>query len=438
MKPWENGALSVSDDRRYLLNGDTPFFWLGDTAWTLMQRLDSEQSRVYLKNRADKGFNVIQAVLTNLAGFKDGGTDTGNVHVYEEDLDQFISSKNDVYWKHVDEVVGLAQDMGIYFAFLPVWGRFAKSGFVRQDNVERYARFLAKRFNRYENIIWILGGDIRGSEHFEMWNMLGNSLKLYSPGKLIGYHPFGRTSSSYWFNECDWLDFNMFQSGHRRYDQKNLFSWDEAAKSEPWFGEDNWRYVVADMAKTPLRPVLDGEPSYEQIPQGLHDFSQPCWQEHHVRRYAYWSVLSGACGHTYGDNSVMQFFGTGAAPSYGAIDTWDVAIHHSGSGQMTFLKKLMIEIDFTHCIPMQKSLDCVDGVEHDRICVFGNEKVLVAYDYCGREFSVAFNETMDAWWFDPADSARSYIGRFDLSKSARFCPPVKKNGHNDWVLILKK
>jgi hypothetical protein len=50
---------------------------------------------------------------------------------------------------------------------------------------------------------------------------------------------------------------------------------------------------------------LDGEPSYEGIPQGLHDPTQPLWTDADARRYAYWSVFAGACGHTYGDNAVL-------------------------------------------------------------------------------------------------------------------------------------
>lgn len=100
----------------------------------------------------------------------------------------------------------------------------------------------------------------------------------------------------------------MFQSGHRRYDQSSLGFWDDNNVSEDFYGEDNWRYVRRELARTPLRPVLDGEPSYENIPQGLHDFSQPLWKARDVRRYAYWSVFEGACGHTYGDNAIMQFY----------------------------------------------------------------------------------------------------------------------------------
>lgn len=68
--------------------------------------------------------------------------------------------------------------------------------------------------------------------------------------------------TSEWFQNSSWLDVNMFSSGHRNYDQDNTM------KS---YGEDNWMYVIEDLSKTPLKPTLDGEPSYESVPEGLHD-----------------------------------------------------------------------------------------------------------------------------------------------------------------------
>ena len=38
-KPWEQGALKVTENGRYFSCGDTPFFWMGDTAWLLFHRL---------------------------------------------------------------------------------------------------------------------------------------------------------------------------------------------------------------------------------------------------------------------------------------------------------------------------------------------------------------------------------------------------------------
>ena len=55
--------LKVSDNRRFLAyEDDRPFFYLGDTAWELFHRSTREEADVYLANRAEKGFTVIQTV----------------------------------------------------------------------------------------------------------------------------------------------------------------------------------------------------------------------------------------------------------------------------------------------------------------------------------------------------------------------------------------
>ena len=71
------------------------------------------------------------------------------------------------------------------------------------------------------------------------------------------------------------MDMNMFQSGHRRYGQKK----GDGDTSVTGLEEDNWRYVEEALSMTPLKPVLDAEPSYEGIPQGLHDPAQPRWRD---------------------------------------------------------------------------------------------------------------------------------------------------------------
>src|SRR6476661_8637517 len=57
-------ALKVSDNHRYLVDADgKPFFYLADTAWELFHRQTREDAAAYLKDRAAKRFNVIQAVV---------------------------------------------------------------------------------------------------------------------------------------------------------------------------------------------------------------------------------------------------------------------------------------------------------------------------------------------------------------------------------------
>ncbi|HEY8422857.1 MAG TPA: DUF4038 domain-containing protein [Thermoclostridium sp.] len=435
MKPWENGVLKVSENRRYLVNGTQPFFWLGDTAWSLFQRLSSDEAELYLQNRKEKGFNVIQAVLINP---KDKNGKTSFQEKEDCDVKEIIAEDNAAYWDHVLHIVKMAEENGIYMALLPVWGKIVKEKFLNMGNYAAYADFLTRTFAGCPNIIWILGGDIRGSFEFDLWDALGKKLKELNPERLIGYHPFGRTSSSYWFNDCDWLDFNMFQSGHRRYDQKFLGNWDEAAEKEPWYGEDNWRYVMADYEKKPVRPVIDGEPSYEQIPQGLHDPSEPYWQAHHVRRYAYWSVFSGAFGHTYGHNSIFQFYGTGYAQEFGAKFTWQEALLHKGSSQMKILKDLALEIEYFRCMPRQE-LIVNNGEKEYRNVAFGNEKNIVVYSYTGGTFALGNGPDVEykAYWIDPCDGVKNYFGLVNLSEKNALTPPGKENEHNDWILLLK-
>ena len=55
--------LKVSENRRFLVTTEgKPFFWLGDTAWELFNRLDRDAAARYLDNRKKLGFTVIQAV----------------------------------------------------------------------------------------------------------------------------------------------------------------------------------------------------------------------------------------------------------------------------------------------------------------------------------------------------------------------------------------
>ena len=65
----------------------------------------------------------------------------------------------------------------------------------------------------------------------------------------------------------------MFQSGHRRYGQR--FG-DGDYPIEENTEEDNWRFVERSLAMKPMKPVIDGEPIYEEIPHGLHDETNCC------------------------------------------------------------------------------------------------------------------------------------------------------------------
>jgi hypothetical protein len=234
--------LKVSPNGRYFITADgKPFFWLGDTGWLLFSKLKREEVIKFLDDRKGKGFNVIQVMVLHtlkvVNAYGDTALKSGNVAApvttpgnNADDAAQYD------YWDHVDFVIKAAAERGIYIAMVPVWGSEVKAGKVS----------VAQN-----------GGDIRGTEGMAVWQALGKTIHEKDPGHLLTFHPRGRTTSSIWFHNEPWLQFNMFQSGHRRYNQ-------DTSKGDLHFGEDNWKYVDLDYRKKPVKPTFDGEPSYEE------------------------------------------------------------------------------------------------------------------------------------------------------------------------------
>ena len=431
--------LSVSDNKRYLTTKGLPFFWLGDTGWLLLSKLNREEVEKYLETRKEQGFNVIQVmVLHSLSEATVNGKPAligKNLAAPKtNDLKANSENKKDGYWENLDHVVDLAFEKGLYLGLVPVWGSNVKAGLVNQKQAEAYAKFLALRYKDKPNIVWMNGGDVRGDDSIQIWNTIGNTLKKYDLNHLVTYHPFGRTQSSEWFHNEKWLDFNMFQSGHRRYDQ-------DSTGTGNHYGEDNWRYVQSDYAKIPVKPTLDGEPSYEGIPQGLHDTLQPLWKDNDVRRYAYWSVFSGACGFTYGNSAVMQMHKKGEKTgSYGTKESWEEAINAPGAKQMIFLKELMLKYHFENLVPDQSAI-VNPGERYNHQVALKWDSCLLIYTYNGRPInlqSIPFaGNQLKYNWYNPRNGKYSEGGKMNGKKLLEFDPPGKMEDGNDWVLIVE-
>jgi hypothetical protein len=432
-------VLKISGNKRFLMDEHgEPFFWLGDTGWLLFTKLERDEARVYLDNRQDKGYNVIQVMLLHTVG---------DVNIYGDsalvgmDVSAPLTTPgNDPedpvqydYWDHVDFIIGQAAERGIYMALVPVWGSNVKQGAVNIRQAENYASWLAGRYGSRTNIIWMNGGDVFGSDSTAIWEMIGRTLDRPDTIHLITFHPRGRMQSSMWFHQAPWLDFNMFQSGHRRYDQDD---------TELNYGEDNWRYVRSDYDLVPVKPTIDGEPSYEGIPQGLHDTTQPYWNDDDVRRYAYWSVFSGSFGHTYGHNDVMQMHRPGdTVTDFGPRDYWFNSIDAPGAGQMIHLKNLILSKPFFERYPDQSLIAGEQGERYDYQAATRGENYALIYTWNGRNIKVNMQalgaDKVKAAWYDPRTGKKTPLGSYNDPGITEFDPPGEPVNGNDWVLVLE-
>ncbi len=432
--------LSVAKNGRHFLRGVRPFFWLGDTAWLMFRKLSLVEIKLYLENRAEKGFTVIQATLIHEEYTQNAA---GSFALVDERFDQPNKDTNPLsFWSQVDETIRFANSLGLVMALLPAWGKFYVNGSLNQDTIKSYTDFLARRFGHYSNIIWLVGGDIRGDHAHETIITMGEALRSKCPDQLIGFHPFGRCSSSMWFHYFDWLDFNMFQSGHRDYSQIKLNKWDDKVDIERWVGEDSYQYVRQDLTLNPEKPTLDGEPSYELIPHGLHDNKKPYWQAHDVRRYAYWSMLSGAAGHTYGDNSIMQFWFGIEKAAFGALIPWQEALHNPGSLQMLHMRRIMEAIHWYEGSACQELLVNNDGKGYDYHLAFRTNTAVCVYTYSGLPFEIDTRKipfpSGYAYWIDPVVGIASYTGSVERNGIKSFNPPNKRLGQQDWIFVISR
>lgn len=433
--------LKISANKRFFQTADgKPFFWLGDTGWLLFIKCDREEASQYLDDRKQKGFNVVQVMLIHDITL--GVNKYGDSSIHNQDVSKpvvtagkkFGDKQQYDYWDHVDYIIDEAAKRGIYMALVPVWGGNIKH--VNAAQAKSFATFLANRYKSKSNIIWLNGGDIKGTEGLNQWKIIGHTINSVDKNHLITFHPRGRNSSSAWFHNESWLDFNMFQSGHRSYAQ------DTSSSETLHYGEDNWKYVNDDYKLTPTKPTIDGEPSYEDIPYGLHRADQPYWQDYEVRRYAYWSVFAGGCGFTYGHNSVMQFYTPGdSGISFFPKIKWQDGLKAPGAGQMKYLKQLILSKSYFDRVPAQ-SIIVDNGERYDKVIATRGEDYAMIYVYNGRDFKVRTEAQKfypkKASWFNPRNGEIKTISDYRFATVNEFDPPGEKENGNDWVLILEK
>ncbi len=434
--------LKASDDGHHLVTADgKPFFLLADTAWLLVQNLDREGVDKYLEDRAAKQFS---AVLTHIAPWRPGNTNAaGDTAFAGGDWARPVEA----YWRHVDHVVGQAAAKGLYVGVLPLWtrnyinlvGKPDAAPLIDAKQAHAYGVFLGKRYGAKPHVIWVLGGDA-APKHEDTHDALAKGITdgagADGPRLLMTYHPKGTPdTSATWFHDRDWLDFNMLQSSHAL-----------------WKAND--AEVAKDYARRPAKPVLEGEPCYENHPIA-HKPENGHFTAWHVRTRAYWSVFAGGCGFTYGGNGVWQMDRDGKPPHRAThfTHTWDKALDLPGAGQMRHLRALVESRPFLSRVPDDGSVLAGPAGEkeaHVQVTRGADRSWAMLYLTTGRPVTIhpanLKGATLAAWWFNPRDgktydaagkpSAEPFERFANAAKEKAFAPPGKPGEDNDWVLVI--
>ncbi len=426
--------LNVSHNGRYLVTKDgNPFFWLADTAWELLHRCNREEIDIYLEKRASQGFNVVQTVaLAELDGLNTPNP-YGNTPLNSNDP----RYPNDDYFEHVDYAIDKAAALGIYIALLPTWGDKldTKSWGIGPEvfnihNARKFGEYIGDRYADRDNVIWIIGGDRnprKNSQDVEIWNAMAEGIVSKAGGygnTLMSFHPQPKEDggSSTWFHNEPWLDFNMHQTGHCA-------------------NQGTYKHIKHDYDLSPIKPVLDGEPLYEDHPNCFNAKELGHSVPEDIRRIMYWNVFAGAFGQTYGCHDVWQMYKLDKEAINQPLRPWPEALDLPMANQVKHLKNLMLSRPVLTRVPDQSLV--IDTQQEDNNYVIATRDsqgtYAMVYFPTGKatllDFSKLKGPKFNTWWFDPR-TGNAYKGpSFNKSNKTKIEPPTFGKGQ-DWVLVI--
>lgn len=447
------GQIKVSDNHRFLTTMDgKPFFWLGDTDWEMAHRLNREDVAAFIATRKEQGFNVLQFVaLAEMEGVRQPNR-YGDYPLNNEDPTQLLTTPgNDPsdpyqydYWDHVDYIVDLAGQNGIYVGLLPTWGDKVAHLWgdgpliFNAENAETYGRMLATRYAKAKNVIWVLGGDRpakyknQDKEYDDrpIHRAMANGIEsVLGKEAFITYHPAGGpNSTSQYIHDEAWLDMNAFQSGHG------------AREAEAW------AWVKRDLALSPQKPTLDMEPCYEDHPVNPWDKkwtrARGYFNDYDVRARVYRGIFAGGCGVTYGHHQIWQFMDTTLYPPINQGDTiigWQKASKSAGAYQMQHLKNLMLSRPYFTRVGDQSIIVSDPGKDYkDLIVATMDSEKSYAMLYIPKNRTAKVNlsrisgSRKNIWWYDVRTGVATKQATAGGGTKS-FTPPDRTT---DWVLVI--
>lgn len=407
--------LRVSaNGRHFETTGGKPWFWLGDTAWSLLTAYTPQEEDRYLAARAKTGFTIVQVVAV-----WDGGTgsenginpnaDTAGVQPWKN---HDPLQPNEQYWKNVDRMVETARRDGLYIGLLPAWGSYVvNTKMLTMQNAEAYGRWIGQRYKNDPNIVWIAGGDRDviwygpGSEKYQntvnVWRALAKGLQEGDGGShLIMLHPGGVLRN----NQAEkWLAADMIQT------------W-------AWY-KDIPKNVTVDYNLKPTKPVILAEGAYEGGPEYPTRPITPLL----VRKQAYWTYLSGGF-YTYGQNA-----------SWRKSPDWEAQLNSPGAQNMGVLRKLFEKLKWWELQPNQQLFAAGEGTgaDYNAAAVSADKTWAMVYLSSATTVQLRLDQLktgkLKATWIDPRSGARKSAGTLAAKKESFNTP----SGWEDAVLLIQ-
>jgi hypothetical protein len=321
--------LRVEAGKRFIVDAaGRPFFIHGDTPWSIEVQLTHGQIDTYLNDRASKGFTALLFQMMehyfssqnppwrNVYGHDPFATTTANSCSW--------TSRVEMYWQTVDHIIAGARARGMACFITPAYlgfgggsGGSADQGWngavmnASAADLQNYGAFLANRYGPSGNVIWVMGGDYAGTatERSKQWN-IALGIRSVTPDAIITGHPMRSNAEAY-----------PYWGGYTGFNLNSIYG-----------GQGALEYSIAATAyaRSGPMPFFLIEADYDGEGASLFE----------IRQQVYESLLSGACGHFFGNNPLWGFGEPHANSGYGPSYALANALNTTATQQMGHVKAL--------------------------------------------------------------------------------------------------
>ncbi|MEO7387371.1 MAG: DUF4038 domain-containing protein [Gammaproteobacteria bacterium] len=403
--------VHVEAGKRYLITAQgQPFLMNGDTPWCLITQLTREEADQYLEDRRVKGFNT---VMIELIEKKFSTNPPYNVYGDAPFLTAGdFSTPNEAYFSHAEYIIAKAREKGMLVLLTPAYMGFGGGPNGWYDEMEaagttelrNYGRYLATRFQDYDNILWVHGGDYNPTERLLLRSIVDGILDIDAT-PLHSFHGSRGTAALDWLGASEtWLDVNDIYT---------------AVTMDNVISEAQGEYNRSTMPFFLIEGAYEGEAA-----NGTQ-----------TRLQAWQTVLSGGTGHLMGQKSVWKF-----------DPIWPTRLDTEGASTLIHLRTLLESYDWWTLAPDFGNSFLTNGIgsgaSRAPAAIASNGSFAIIYVPDLRTITVDLADMagpqVRARWYDPSSGTFTTVAGSPFATASRSFTQTVDNsrGREDWVLVL--
>jgi len=410
--------LRISDNHHYLIDRNgRPFLINQVSAWGLIQSLSLDDATSFIDELQRRGFNtLLVSVISNDKRMPGDPPAWQGIAPFKQEWD--FSTPNPDYFAHADQILELAKSRGMLVALVACYLGFPNDptqGWADElldatnnlDKSREYGRYLGSHFQRFDNLIWVAGGDnfpVPGGKLEQHMKAVMDGVRENDPRHLWTAHWSGLEEGSVATDQPTFAE-SMDLNGYYAFDYDLTYLKD-----------------LESITRYPDKPLYHLDMAYETERGG---------DPESIRRRAYTAILSGAVGSSFN-----------AGPNWYLFENWR-AMGSPATAETEYWYRFFVSWPWQELEP---------DIQHEAVTAgygtFGSEEyvcvahtaewdLIIAYLPHGGTLTVDLSRLTGSsarvYWFDPTKGTTTEAERNTRHGRAELSAPSAQS----WVLVVQ-